>query len=126
MVEIVRLFPRPLIPRQVERLQAVVLLSRLSVHIAAEGGRLGRLARSELEHAVLLFRCDGPLGLHCRRLREILSIFSMHAARLAENVTAPKSGLLFLESVMEPAVVDPDLSVLRDAEDVHVTVTEAD
>jgi hypothetical protein len=47
---------------------------------------VGQGARPEFEHAMLLFRRNGLLGLHCCQLRDILILFSTLATRLTENV----------------------------------------
>src|SRR5258707_8893854 len=85
MAKIVRFFAGEFIARQIVRLAARVLLpNRVAEGPPARGLRQG--ARPELEHAVLFFRCNGPLGFHCWQFREILTLFSMAHARLAENV----------------------------------------
>src|ERR1700729_1873737 len=106
MAEIVRFVPVALIARQIIRLLPVVLglsvraKDRSAHDFSAEGRsaeglsaracpltrRMGRGARPELEHPMLVLRRYGPLGFHCCQLRDILTVFSTLAARLAENV----------------------------------------
>jgi hypothetical protein len=43
-------------------------------------------ARPELDHAMLFFRCNGPLGFHWYQSRDILILFSTLATPLTENV----------------------------------------
>ena len=67
VAEIVRLFPRAFVARQIERLGLVILMPRLGHHIGPRRGRVKRTARPELEHAMLLIRCNGLLGFHGRQ-----------------------------------------------------------
>ena len=87
MAKIVRFFPGPLVARQVIRLVSDILLESRLARIAQPSRRARRGARPELEHAVLFFRRDGPLGFHCCQLRDHpdLCLARPHV-RLTENV----------------------------------------
>ena len=86
MAKIVRFIPVSLIARQVIRLLPGVLLKTLVARGPPPARRVGQGARPEFEHAMLIFRRNGLLGLHCCQLRDILVLFSTLATRLTENV----------------------------------------
>ena len=86
MAKIVRFIPVSLTARQVIRLLPGVLPKSLVASGPPPARRVGQGARPEFEHAMLLFRRNGLLGLHCCQLRDILILFSTLATRLTENV----------------------------------------
>ena len=104
------------------------VLKGLDDRVAAKCWRGWRVARPELKHPVLFLRCNRPLGLHCFPLQNLRLVCNTIAApphrKCCHTSNAYKE--LNFESVMEPAVVDPDLPVLRGVEHVGITVTETD
>jgi hypothetical protein len=101
MTKIVRFFPVALIPRQVIRLLPGVLLASVFLpsvfmrsvlmrsfraKVSLRTRRPSRATRPEFEHAMLFFRCNGPLGFHLCQLRDMLMLFSTLATRLTGNV----------------------------------------
>jgi hypothetical protein len=86
MTEVVRFIPGPFIARQVVRLGARAVRLGLSARVTLPARRADRVARPELEHPMLFFRRNGPLGFHCCQSRDILILSSTLATPLTENV----------------------------------------
>jgi hypothetical protein len=86
LAKIVRFSPVSLIARQIIRLWPGVLLKSLAGRLPPPARRVSHGARPELEHAMLFFRCNGPLGFQWYQSRDILILFSTLATPLTENV----------------------------------------
>src|ERR1700738_5110944 len=86
MAVIVRLFPVALIARQIVRLGLGVLVRGMVAEASPLPRRVSEGTRTELEHAMLFFRRNGPLGLHWCQLRNNLLLSSTLATRITKNV----------------------------------------
>jgi hypothetical protein len=74
MAEIVRFFPVALVARQVVRLGLNILVRGMVIRASPLTQRVSEGTRTELEHAMLVFRRqvfrgNGPLGFHWYQLR---------------------------------------------------------
>src|SRR5258708_4187819 len=75
VMKIVRLFPISLVARQIIRFLPAVGLPNLIAPVSPLTRRVNRGARPKFEHAVFVFRSNGPLGFHWCRFRDFLLLY---------------------------------------------------
>src|SRR5712675_1436113 len=114
MTKVVGLFPISLVARQIIRFLPGVRLPDLVAPLSRLTRRVNRGARPKFEHAVFVFRDNGPLGFHWCQFRDNLLLFSTLANRPTNNVDmAPMRYSIAPDILSPPDILSDELSLQR-------------